>query len=198
MSEVVTADPWAEGSSPDGRVEVTVTLKSGKGYDDPWLVFRGSVDAVREELCRSFRYSEDPSCPSSLADLTLILAADWEVLRKATVSVGSGGLGGRVLNPQTNVPVDYGVRPDDKRTDEGAKAHGASSMTFDGVDVNVESALTDAAKRLLNDIRSAGSEQVLSGLWKQHGTLIHNHATSLEVAWKHRRDVLREQAKKSA
>lgn len=40
-----TQSPWAGEDSP-----VTVTLKAGKGYDDPWIVVKGSVREVHERL----------------------------------------------------------------------------------------------------------------------------------------------------
>lgn len=46
---------------------ITVTIKHGKGYDDPWIVFKGSHDDVRREVVDTYALSVSDSL--SLAEV---------------------------------------------------------------------------------------------------------------------------------
>lgn len=76
-------------SDPNQTREVSVTIKHD-GKDSTWLVFRGSVEAVREQIIECFGMTETEG-------LTLHeLSVEATRLVKATSQVANG-LGGRVL-----------------------------------------------------------------------------------------------------
>ncbi len=56
-------------SYPDGSIGVTI--KYGKGYEDTWAVFRGSVRQVRELLCDYFGFECKDETGLSLSDLVV-------------------------------------------------------------------------------------------------------------------------------
>lgn len=56
-------------SYPDGTIGVTI--KYGKGYEDTWAVFRGSVRQVRELICDYFGFECKDVTTLSLSDLVV-------------------------------------------------------------------------------------------------------------------------------
>jgi hypothetical protein len=56
-------------SYPDGTIGVTI--KYGKGYEDTWAVFRGSVRQVRELICDYFGFGCKDETGLSLSDLVV-------------------------------------------------------------------------------------------------------------------------------
>ncbi|MFI6205893.1 hypothetical protein ACIBAI_05760 [Streptomyces sp. NPDC051041] len=56
-------------SYPDGSI--AVTIKYGKGYEDTWAVFRGSVRQVRELICDYFGFECKDETGLSLSDLVV-------------------------------------------------------------------------------------------------------------------------------
>lgn len=76
--------PWSGG-------EVTATVKFGKGYDDPWLVFRGDPDQISEQVIASFGLEETEGL--TLAELIVNASKQAQAVRAA-----SAGLGGSVIS----------------------------------------------------------------------------------------------------
>ncbi|MGW2419747.1 hypothetical protein ACWC0C_10925 [Streptomyces sp. NPDC001709] len=56
-------------SYPDGTIGVTI--KYGKGYEDTWAVFRGSVRQVRQLICDYFGFECKDVTSLSLSDLVV-------------------------------------------------------------------------------------------------------------------------------
>ncbi|WP_078950811.1 hypothetical protein [Streptomyces viridochromogenes] len=56
-------------SYPDGAIGVTI--KYGKGYEDTWVVFRGSVRQVRELICDYFGFECKDETDLSLSALVV-------------------------------------------------------------------------------------------------------------------------------
>ncbi|NWF28265.1 hypothetical protein HW130_18655 [Streptomyces sp. PKU-EA00015] len=56
-------------SYPDGSIGVTI--KYGKGYEDTWAVFRGSVRQVRDLICDYFGFECKDVTTLSLSDLVV-------------------------------------------------------------------------------------------------------------------------------
>lgn len=81
----MTESPWGGG-------ETTVTIKYGKGYDETWGVFRGSVEAIRAQLIAYFEIPEADHEGLSVHDLVLNATR----LAQST-SAAAVGLGGKVL-----------------------------------------------------------------------------------------------------
>lgn len=89
--------PAAKASEKQARPEgVSVTIKTGKGFEDTWLGFTGSVQEVRENIKATFELDD--------TDLTL-----FELVQNATqtahgVTTAVRGLGGRV-EPTSSAPA---------------------------------------------------------------------------------------------
>ncbi|MGW0705072.1 hypothetical protein ACWD4G_03690 [Streptomyces sp. NPDC002643] len=62
QAELVTS--YADGT-------IGVTIKYGKGYEDTWAVFRGSVRQVRELICDYFGFECKDETGLSLSDLVV-------------------------------------------------------------------------------------------------------------------------------
>lgn len=76
--------PWQPG-------DTGVTIKFGKGYEDPWLTFRGSVEQIRAEVLAAFGMEDNPEL--SLAAVVV------NATREAHAMYGvASGLGGRVIS----------------------------------------------------------------------------------------------------
>jgi hypothetical protein len=56
-------------SGTDGTI--SVTIKYGKGYEDTWAVFRGTVGQVREQICGYFGFECKDWTGLSLSDLVV-------------------------------------------------------------------------------------------------------------------------------
>ncbi|MGW4158683.1 hypothetical protein [Streptomyces sp. NPDC004788] len=50
---------------------ITVTIKYGKGYDDPWLVLKGRPGEVREDILESFGIERDSVTGLTLSDIVV-------------------------------------------------------------------------------------------------------------------------------
>lgn len=75
------------------KAETTVTIKYGKGYEESWVVFRGSPDEIRAQLIGYFAPEPETVEGLSLHELVLNLTK----LAHST-SAASSGLGGTVIN----------------------------------------------------------------------------------------------------
>ena len=73
-------------SDPRGR-GITVTIKYGKGYEDTWAVFHGTVDDVRTDIADFFGLT-----PASETDITL---SDL-VINATAVAHGVGNVAGKL------------------------------------------------------------------------------------------------------
>lgn len=85
MSDDIVSGPGNRG--------ITVTIKWGKGYEEPWLVFHGLAREVREDIIAAFGFDGE-----SVADLTLAeLVVNAKQAAHGTGRVASQ-LGGRVIS----------------------------------------------------------------------------------------------------
>lgn len=97
----------AEASTNVSRAEgVSITIKTGKGYDDTWLGFTGTVESVRANIKATFDLDD--------TDLTL-----FELVQNATstahgVATAVRALGGTVVAPPApgKDEAQANVRPD--------------------------------------------------------------------------------------
>ncbi|MFI1655603.1 hypothetical protein ACH4ZU_11950 [Streptomyces sp. NPDC020472] len=93
------AEPVTFGA--DGSIGVTI--KYGRGYEDTWAVFRGSVEQVRAQICGFFGFECKDWTDLSLSDL---------VVNATNLAHGKGNiasaLGAQVISsiPPTKVPDD--------------------------------------------------------------------------------------------
>ena len=75
------------------RVSATIKFPESARYksDNPWLVFEGSVESVREQIIEAFNYGEDAK-KLTLAELVSNAQQDTTALGNA-----AAGLGGRAI-----------------------------------------------------------------------------------------------------
>ena len=88
--------------------ETSVTLKGGKGFEEPWIVVRGTPAECREQLVEIFGYDKSQAPQLSLSSLVRNASADFHSLGPVAQV-----LGGRVVSeepggdwPQTEVPAE--------------------------------------------------------------------------------------------
>ena len=89
------ADPHADRST-------SLTIKYGKDYDDPWVVFRGSPAAIREQALEYFGVTPDERQaqldPHSLViELVYLAQSSYHVATQA---------GGQTIPPKTDQSAD--------------------------------------------------------------------------------------------
>lgn len=142
--------------------EVTVTIKSGKGYDDSWFVFRGKAASVKEQLIEFF--SLDRASVESLSPYEVAVNARSVAQGLAAVAVT---LGGTVTHSEATKP--------------STPATGASTATDDGwgedttsptdlILVKIEAAASvDELKALWADNQSVFADAEVMAIWKAKG-----------------------------
>jgi hypothetical protein len=126
-------------SYPDGSIGVTI--KYGKGYEDTWAVFRGSVEQVRKLICDYFGFECKVETSLSLSDL---------VVNATNLAHGKGNvasiLDARVI---TETPA---------QTPENDPWAAASAP-------QVEQNTSNASAWILGEIEKAASLEALKKLW---------------------------------
>lgn len=75
------------------ELEVTVTIKFGKDYDAPWIVFRGSPASAHDEIVSTFGFDAKESEGLTLAQLTL------NATKAAKAANGVSSAGGTAVSP---------------------------------------------------------------------------------------------------
>lgn len=164
-----TQSPWNGEDSP-----VTVTLKAGKGYDDPWIVVKGSVHEVHERLLELMGWDASKVDELPLASTVLAASDTWHA--QANVS---SGLGGRFLSESTGEPVDYGSRVEDVQAEAGVPA---------------EIIGNDAAITVWQAMESATTEEQMKQLWKDRRLTFQN-TPELVPLWQERAKAIKESGK---
>lgn len=79
------SEPWSGG-------ETTATIKFGRGHEDPWLVFRGTPERVKEQIVVAFGTDVEEAEGLTLAELVVNVSKTAQGARTA-----SAGLGGTVI-----------------------------------------------------------------------------------------------------
>ena len=164
-----TQSPWNGEDAP-----VTVTLKAGKGYDDPWIVVKGSVRDVHERLLELVGWDASKVDELPLASTVLAASDTWHAQNNVARE-----LGGRFLSESTGEPVDYGSRVEDVQTAAGVPA---------------EIAGNDAAVTVWNAMQSATSEEQMKALWKDRRLTFQN-TPELVPLWQERAKAIKESGK---
>ncbi|WSJ69032.1 hypothetical protein OG294_24570 [Kitasatospora sp. NBC_01302] len=133
----------------EGRI--TVTIKYGKGYDDSWVVFRGSAETVQQDIVDYFGL--DGKSVAGLAPSELVL----EATRTAqAASMVVKGLDARVLPAQAAPKAPQSPAP--------------AAETPGGLLEQIEHcASTDDLKRLWATNQAAFSDQSVMDAWKSRG-----------------------------
>lgn len=166
VKKTETQSPWNGEDAP-----VTVTLKAGKGFDDPWIVVKGGVREVHEQLLAVMGWDASKIDELPLASTVLAASDTWHA--QANVA---GELGGRFLTESAGEPVDYGSRVEDIQEAAGVPA---------------EIAGNDAAVTVWNAMQSATSEEQMKALWKDRRLTFQN-TPELVPLWQERAKAIKE------
>ena len=155
-------------SEPGGR-SITITMKYGKGFEEPWAVFRGLSSEVREDIITFFGFDRE-----SVADLTLDSIVANGAKKAQAVRSASTALGGTVISEGTS---------------------SASEPTGDAAWATAESTpqAPDNAG-LLKAIAETDTTDALKRLWAENQALFADAAGPEMTAWKARGKALKEAA----
>lgn len=140
---------------------ISVTLKGGKNFEEPWIVFKGTVQEVQQQIIQAFGYSADAALGLDLAGLTRNASNDFHNLGHTLQALP----GSRV------VPLDL---VDDPPWDVPSAA--------------VTTIERDPLVELLNAISAAPSMQAIQGLYQLNRELF--SSPQAEAAVKSRRTAL--------
>jgi hypothetical protein len=169
------APPLVDGSAPVLVGEQSVTIKYGKGYDESWAVFRGTIWEIRANLVAYFGISVDYA--SSLTLNELVVAATHVAHGTGNVAAILGG---------TPAPISVTESLCGEPTGEAALAQveadaKAGKLPYGGsqaepVDPNVElvqqlqAALTvDDLKKLWTVHQAAFSDKAVKAAYSKRG-----------------------------
>lgn len=143
---------------------VKVTIKYGKGYEESWAVFEGSIDQLRLDIAGYFGMDEN-----YVGALTL-----HEVVSQATaVAHGTSNvmttLGGTVVNQEKPQAGPTGASAWDRVDGEaGGEQHVESSHAW-LVDALGKAESLDALKKLWAENQSAFSDATVTDAYKARG-----------------------------
>lgn len=90
-------------SEPRGR-GITVTVKYGTGYDQPWVVFHGLVEEVRDDIVSFFGIQRENVVNLTLSDLVVNATSAAHGVGALASSLGATVIESRPHDPQ--VPAD--------------------------------------------------------------------------------------------
>lgn len=156
----------SDTSDPKGR-GITVTIKYGKGYEETWVVFRGSVDEVRDDLTDFFGLQRVNASNLTLSEL---------VVNATSVAHGLG-----------NLAAGLGATVTESHAAEPA-APAAPETPAPASDAWTQAAATTpeppAAPSLLDNISRAPDVPALQRLWAENQAAFADPAVM--DAWKAR------------
>lgn len=159
--------------------EVTVTLKAGKGYDDPWIVVKSdNAEDAHKALLDVMGWEPDKAGELPLAPTVIAAAQTW----RTQASTGDL-LGGRFLSEKTGEPIDYGSRPEDVKDSDAPSV--SASVAGDQTAVNVRQMIDNATEF-----------KQMKQIWDSYGTTI-NDFPELLAHWKERAKALRDSERKN-
>ncbi|WP_328742194.1 hypothetical protein [Streptomyces caniferus] len=124
-------------SYPDGTIGVTI--KYGKGYEDTWAVFRGSVDRLRAMITEYFGFR-----PEMVADLSLS-----ELVVEATnIAHGNGNLAAYLGATRIGVPQPEQPQADDpwSQAEAAPPAPKDSGSTWALAEIKKQASIADLQK----------------------------------------------------
>lgn len=130
--------------------EVSVTLKGGKGYEVPWLVFKGTVAETRKALIEAFGW--DANVEGTLSQLASSASAEFQR------TIEREGKVGPVTYKGTEPAAPEGENKDTKPADVGDSWAGANPAKEE----------EPAEDPLIAAIKSAGSLETIQRLYVKH------------------------------
>ncbi|MFG1602832.1 hypothetical protein [Actinoplanes sp. NPDC049265] len=157
----IPADPLASG--------ITVTIKYGKGYEQPWAVFHGTTEQVREDIATFFGMQPDDVAGLTLSDLV----ANATTAAQAVGALTSG-LGATVVESRNSPPVQ--TRPAASRPPATDRSSAWEQATAERPQAE------PAANPLLALIAQAPDVRSLERLWAENQDAFADPAVT--AAWK--------------
>lgn len=141
------------------KAPLTVTIKSGKGYEDTWLVFNGSPAQVKANMAEVFGL--DPDLDVTISEYALLGQAQFQAIESVQQI-----LGGRSIPPSREGKPTGGWPDTSTGANPFAAAAGAASTEGEVDPVAVVKAKIEAA---------TGRTQ-LKDLWLDNQALFNEHA----------------------
>lgn len=172
---------------------VSVTLKGGRDFDAPWIVFSGTVDSIREDIISAFGFNakdDDGNEVSNAPDLDLHDLA-VEAARAFTAQYGAAQtLGGK--------PVGRGRSGGNRRSTSSSSQGSESGSAWDQAAAEQQPAAEAAPEEpqgpdLPALIEGCASVADLKNLWADHTDALQGDADLL-AKWKARGRALRDAA----
>jgi hypothetical protein len=156
-------------SDPRGR-GITVTIKYGRGYQDTWAVFHGSVDDVRADLTDFFGLASASETDLTLSDLVVNATAVAHGVGNIASALGGVVIASEAAGPVVTEPSapDSTERPDPwKQADATAPPQEPEP---DPVLTQIQQAPTVRALELLwVENQAAFAEPAVMAAWKARG-----------------------------
>lgn len=156
-------------SDPRGR-GITVTIKYGKGYEDTWAVFHGTVDDVRADLVDFFGLASASETMLTLSDLVVNATAVAHGVGNVASALGGvviASTSARAPVAEESAPAEAG-RPDPWK--QAAATPAPRESEPDPLLVQIQQAPTVRALELLwVENQAAFSEPTVMDAWKARG-----------------------------
>ena len=152
-------------SDPKGR-GITVTIKYGSGYDQPWIVFHGLTDEVRRDIIGCFGLDVDEAAQLSLADVIVNVSGQARALGAV-----AGGLGATVIESGPARAVREPVAPPASDRDQPSRdkpeadAHPLIGVIAQTPDVR-------SLERLWVENQEAFGDPAVMAAWKERGRVL--------------------------
>ncbi len=152
-------------SEPAGR-GMTVTIKYGAGYDEPWAVFHGRPDEIEEDLTTYFGIPSDAVQGLTLSEIVVNASA----LAHGLSAVASG-LGATVLasQPQASTsPPTAAAAPD--AWEQASASPAPEQPAADPILTSIQNAQDiQSLQRVWAENRAAFTEPAVMEAWKARG-----------------------------
>lgn len=132
---------------------VTYTMKGGKGYEEPWVVFHGTPDAIRENALAIFGMEQEQFAGVATSDVLSELNEIFNGTRQVMKT-----LGGSTVKPSEEVKPSAGHDP------------WASEPTPDSNEANAD----DPVDKMLERIEAVTDVAALKSLWAKNKELFND------------------------
>lgn len=125
---------------------VSITIKTGKGYDDSWLGFTGSVEQVRANIIDTFRMDHQEDLP-----LFEVVANATQIAHGVVRAVSA--LGGTVVQPHATGTLATTSGSDEAQQQTGNTEPAAEADPYEVLDkqIHSEDMTIDSLRRLYAD-----------------------------------------------
>jgi hypothetical protein len=144
--------------TPENGAGVTVTLKGGKGFEAPWLVFRGTPAEVRANIIEACQYNAEQVEDWDLIQMTAQAASSFQAMNLLV-----GRLGGPPLQAMTVAQdTPYAGPAGDAAWDAAGSTSGGNKPPWN------DEKKGESKDPLIAAIEAVGSKADLGMLWKDN------------------------------